>query len=186
MALINCPECNKEISDTSKACLNCGYKLTPKKTINLKLIVPLVTFLVVVAVGISLFASGIFNGDKTSKLSEKEKYSLDCVLELKDRLKNPESFQVHSIKYFKHDDKYDVCVLDYSAQNGFGGLNRDDYICINEKDRDYSKRYQRSELDAMDSIIDKVPALVYVILQDYYVKNAGENIDTNIILEFIK
>ena len=27
MALINCPECNKEISDKSEICINCGYKL---------------------------------------------------------------------------------------------------------------------------------------------------------------
>lgn len=30
MALINCPECNKEISDQSENCINCGYKL-PKQ-----------------------------------------------------------------------------------------------------------------------------------------------------------
>ena len=27
MALINCPECNKEISDTSKTCIHCGYNM---------------------------------------------------------------------------------------------------------------------------------------------------------------
>ena len=27
MALIKCPECGKEISDTAKACPNCGYRL---------------------------------------------------------------------------------------------------------------------------------------------------------------
>lgn len=26
MALINCPECNKEISNSAKICPNCGYK----------------------------------------------------------------------------------------------------------------------------------------------------------------
>ena len=30
MALINCPECNKEISDKAEVCINCGYKL-PKQ-----------------------------------------------------------------------------------------------------------------------------------------------------------
>lgn len=30
MALITCPECKKEISDTAKTCPNCGYKI--KKT----------------------------------------------------------------------------------------------------------------------------------------------------------
>ncbi len=28
MALINCPECNKQISDTTTACPHCGYKLS--------------------------------------------------------------------------------------------------------------------------------------------------------------
>jgi rRNA maturation protein Nop10 len=27
MALINCPECNKEISDKAVACIHCGYPL---------------------------------------------------------------------------------------------------------------------------------------------------------------
>ena len=27
MALIKCPECNKEISDTAKTCIHCGYKI---------------------------------------------------------------------------------------------------------------------------------------------------------------
>lgn len=31
MALINCPECNKEISDTVKVCPGCGYKLKKKR-----------------------------------------------------------------------------------------------------------------------------------------------------------
>lgn len=31
MALINCPECNKEVSDTAENCPNCGYTLNPKR-----------------------------------------------------------------------------------------------------------------------------------------------------------
>ena len=31
MALIKCPECNKEISDTAKKCVHCGYVLKRKK-----------------------------------------------------------------------------------------------------------------------------------------------------------
>lgn len=34
MALINCPECNKEISDTVKTCPHCGYKLPKTKKIQ--------------------------------------------------------------------------------------------------------------------------------------------------------
>lgn len=31
MALINCPECGKEISDMSETCINCGYIIHPEK-----------------------------------------------------------------------------------------------------------------------------------------------------------
>ena len=34
MALINCPECGKEISDRAEKCINCGFPLIPVATIN--------------------------------------------------------------------------------------------------------------------------------------------------------
>ena len=36
MALINCPECGKEISDTSDVCIHCGYKLKSKTQGNVQ------------------------------------------------------------------------------------------------------------------------------------------------------
>lgn len=41
MALINCPECKKEISDKSKVCIYCGYPIDDK---NVKCIVNGVTY----------------------------------------------------------------------------------------------------------------------------------------------
>jgi len=38
MALINCPECNHEVSSTTKICPNCGYQLNkPKRSFMGKL-----------------------------------------------------------------------------------------------------------------------------------------------------
>ena len=34
MALIKCPECGKEISDTCQQCIHCGYSLSEKKSKN--------------------------------------------------------------------------------------------------------------------------------------------------------
>jgi hypothetical protein len=34
MAIINCPECSKDISEKSKTCIHCGYPIEGKKTIN--------------------------------------------------------------------------------------------------------------------------------------------------------
>lgn len=37
MALVNCPECGKEISDKAKSCVNCGYKIPhPEKKEQIK------------------------------------------------------------------------------------------------------------------------------------------------------
>ena len=37
MAIIFCPECGKEISDTNKKCPHCGFKLPKiKKSVNKK------------------------------------------------------------------------------------------------------------------------------------------------------
>lgn len=38
MSLFNCPECGKEISDTTKSCPNCGYKLKKSK-FNTKILI---------------------------------------------------------------------------------------------------------------------------------------------------
>lgn len=37
MALINCPECGKEISDTAKSCPNCGYPLGDNPSANVEM-----------------------------------------------------------------------------------------------------------------------------------------------------
>lgn len=34
MALIKCPECGKEISDTAKSCPNCDYRIKRPKTMS--------------------------------------------------------------------------------------------------------------------------------------------------------
>lgn len=64
MALINCPECQKEMSDTSKLCMNCGYKFNKKKLlINNKIIIATGSVFVVVFIVIILFVTGIIGND---------------------------------------------------------------------------------------------------------------------------
>lgn len=73
MALINCPECNREISDSAKVCPNCGFKLKkPKKECKkmnqkTKKIITIAACLVLVAVGISVGLCSAFS------LSDSEK-----------------------------------------------------------------------------------------------------------------
>lgn len=73
MALINCPECGKEISDMAKNCPNCGYCLSKREIKNNRIcfILGIISFLIGVLFifvnafwilyGILFIISGIFN-----------------------------------------------------------------------------------------------------------------------------
>lgn len=119
MALINCQECSKEMSDTLKKCPNCGYSLKKKKELPMKKISIGVVISLVVVMGL-VFA---FNYNNIRPLSEKEKAVLTAIQNYKTLLKNPESLQVHQARYILEDGKVKV-FFELSAQNGFGGLNR--------------------------------------------------------------
>lgn len=49
MALIKCPECEKEISDTVKRCPNCGYRI--KKKANKRIILTISIIMIILAIG---------------------------------------------------------------------------------------------------------------------------------------
>ena len=44
-------------------------------------------------------------------------------------LKNPESLQVHHIRFYSEGDLVDG-IIEISAQNGFGGMDRKTYSCM--------------------------------------------------------
>lgn len=69
MALIKCPECNKEISDTTKSCPHCGYSIKKEITqtelgdVEIKTAVGVMYILLgIISVIIGLFTVGIIIG----------------------------------------------------------------------------------------------------------------------------
>ena len=64
MALIKCPECGKEISDTAKNCPNCGYTIHNKKSFlhflnnGTNCIISIVINIVLSIIGIAMFSKG--------------------------------------------------------------------------------------------------------------------------------
>lgn len=74
MALIKCPECNKEISDTAKRCPNCGYNFS----IEIKKKIRIIIFVFLVCV-VLLFGFIIYQHSKPIY-----KYSNQAVVILKD------------------------------------------------------------------------------------------------------
>lgn len=132
MALINCKECGKQISDTVKKCPHCGFinkELKQAKMNNgkkfirqhIKVISIIVIALLVVAAGFTIYNKKIEHDRiQANALTEDEKMVVAIVKKYKSALKNPDSMQIFEIR------KYDSFVLmDTSGQNGFGGNTRD-------------------------------------------------------------
>lgn len=108
---------------------------------------------------------------------------------LKDRLKNPESLQVHSAdldsSYEDDNNYFCAIVVDYSAQNGFGGYNRDiliSYLKISKATGSVTKLDKVSYVNlkteaqygnALRSISDSVPLDIICSGEDVsqYLKN---------------
>lgn len=72
MAMIKCPECGQEISDTSRRCVHCNAKLKGKK-FNKKKIVISIIILVVVFIGV-LVGTVFFKISNASRNLEKGNY----------------------------------------------------------------------------------------------------------------
>lgn len=148
MALINCPECGKEISDQSQVCIHCGFPLsdpahiaeigtpTPKNKKNpLKIIafVLWVTLFLTFAVFTVLYFIDLLSekpGNNTSEeikeeefsLSENEELAYDVIKDYKRYLKDPDSLKLRGTIYIIESgfDKY-VCFI-ASASNSYGGI----------------------------------------------------------------
>ncbi len=121
MALVKCSECGKEISDTIKKCPNCGYRKKikfDKKKIMIGC--GIILFSIIICITIFSFTIG-------KPLSELEQKAVKCVLDYKSMLKNPDSLQVHDIRWEenKRVDGMIFIYFDTSGQNGFGGNTRD-------------------------------------------------------------
>lgn len=146
MALINCKECGKEMSDTLKKCPHCGYINQDLKNETLEKIKTnkrlLITILVVIAIVIveivgynkKVEQDRIQAEIQANTLTEDEKMIASVVKKLQSSLKNPDSLQVFEIIYHKGDDESATVIIDNSGQNGFGGTTRRRYMYLIKTD----------------------------------------------------
>ena len=135
MAIINCPECGKEISDRAETCIYCGYPLkepmkeeAPKKEVSGKELFKQVLgnlggkigkkgLLILFAAAIVIAAVAV--SGKT--LNEKEKYVYKVVAEYKDMLKDPDSLVLRGDILYVKDSSYDTFVaFNASGNNSYG------------------------------------------------------------------
>jgi hypothetical protein len=80
----------------------------------------------------SNIATKTLNVRIVDKYSQADLSAIEVVNSLKSVLKNPDSLQLHSIKVGEISKSINKVEIDFSAQNGFGGMNRDTfYIEVN-------------------------------------------------------
>lgn len=208
MALIECPECGKEISDKASNCPNCGCPInttedniseqpqlthiSPKvQNVDIKKFLPIIAIVAIVAIaGVFLYnlkvvqprnkyeeATALLEEGKyqegkeiletikgykdTDKILEQIKWesiACECITDLAQYLKNPDSLQIHEIVFYsgeKEDINEDlkvlknrmknlidktkerpVCLIYSSAQNGLGG-NSSSYSIFEYQESSY-------------------------------------------------
>lgn len=154
MALIKCVECGKEISDKATACPNCGCPVGDVKSVGTakkKMDIPknkkdlLVVGGVAILLVLLLALSKVMGGG----LNENEKIAYECAVELRDMMKNPDSFKLYDdemtvLKRYADGELITVyTVFKYGGTNTYGGFTTDEAIF---EDGEYRMDYAE-ELD---------------------------------------
>lgn len=139
MALISCPECGHEISDTAKTCINCGYKMNNHK-LGSKKIVTVISCVLIAVVVIGFIASQIQRARRDEELRLR---SIDNAIEQADEL------YALSSSYLE---------LGRAVENGTGSTA--DFLAIQYKLLDHLKlSHDMADLTGVnDEIIEAVEA----------------------------
>jgi len=144
MALINCPECQKEISDTTNTCVHCGYILIKNKTLieklkeRKKILFSISAVVIVAIIGITLFASGIIG------VSSSERIALRDIKTLQKTLLDPNSIILYEVYYNPEYPKESPSTLiHYGAKNKGGGIT-DDWALVTDKNIESENEYDKA------------------------------------------
>lgn len=120
MALIKCPECETEISDKTKKCPKCGYKVS-KFSFNTKKIIVLIFLLIIIIISSVL----IYRAINEKIQEEKEQARIEEIIttskELIEKSRTADEFTYQKIYYnedenatvvyFTLDEKEDIAVV---------------------------------------------------------------------------
>lgn len=150
MSLTKCQECGNEVSTKAKTCPKCGAKVKKPSGFGRKLLLGFVGLVVIVAIIKPITetpeqaAARQADLDKQVARMASARKVADAI---KSALKNPSSAQWHRVLV---NDTGNVVCVDYSAQNGFGGMNRNTIAAvdgrISEKANVWNKHCANSSL----------------------------------------
>lgn len=175
MALIKCPECEKEISDMAAACPNCGYSLHPvvaQKPLSEEKKKAIKKLGIIGAIGIALMIMLILliPKIKVATLSAEEKCLYSGIVELRKDLLNEESLQIKEVYVAmglpEDEQAENIVVISYTAQNRGGGYTGDIVVYTEFKsgterlDYDRTEEFENVDIDTLsDDELDEIMKL---------------------------
>ena len=189
---IICKECKTEIPTKTKKCPNCGCPVTKKK----KIIIILISIFAILAICGGVFAYLFLNdylpftidnnsstNSNTSsenieiQLEDYELAAVKLIGEIKDRLKDPDSMKIHSlrVKQFYEGERNYHFEIDYTAMNGFGGANRE---------TQYIEKGQYDTLDKYD-----FDTMIMALEKSHFKENSyvmDETLDVDKLLKYME
>lgn len=157
MALIKCPECGKEISDTVKNCPNCGYKMKKKSEKKSKKNLMIILFVILVV----LIVGGVV-AFKSVKERKKQLYYenivYNCMDKYRDELERPDSLVFKDITFYQG-------VKDIPF----------DMVGMEERFSDYKERSEKYPICLMRAIHEtNTGVAIEVYAQFFYDKEIGD------------
>ena len=137
MALIQCADCQKQVSDSADKCPNCAAKVKkPKKGVSRLTIL----FWGLLAIGVGAAVSNQKEPATPAEISAKKaasdkdfsryKFASISAKFLKSSMRDPDSFVVETMLI---NDTSTVACVAYRSKNGFGGMNRDSAVVVGDK-----------------------------------------------------
>ena len=146
MALIKCPECSKEISDTCKKCPNCGYKLKKKISSKVKTASLGIVCIASIAGGIGYYTY------THVKVNSKEMAIIKAIRDVKSSILNPESLIIYDCQAGYYDFEKDGLMyrldaipeylsqdvvqvyLHIGSENKMGGISEMQYVYVYDEE----------------------------------------------------
>lgn len=156
MAMMTCPECGKEISDTAESCPNCGYRIKKKKK-NGCLIVLIVIIVVFLLFVFAIWAATSETDNSTQKsqivvqsettesslLSDEDTFNETCAKYIFDFIKNGSFYNPSAVRVLRaayapaEKEEYaqelgadGILYVTVQGTNRMGGTLRKDYVVV--------------------------------------------------------
>lgn len=177
MALMKCTECGKEISDKSKKCPNCGFKISENKQLSQK--IKKVTIAIITIIFIISIGTLVYNKTKLPELNDKEQQALLHLKDLSIIAEDTDSIEVHSIEWINSSTDIDVAndyyYIDISYSDSKDRLKSDSFIFKGEEMWSY-----KYDLESTDNGLISPTGMAGFIAQN---EGYGEQLDVEKIMK---